>query len=100
MAESFGRYTQICNVLVTYWVSWEGGLLAAGYGHTVGANKMIVWQDPSPSFQVNSVDVYGSAVNVTWSIPNRYYLTGKTKHNFLHSAVYIGLWKILSYFIF
>ena len=65
-----------CNTLVAYWVSWKDGALAAWLGATVGANMIIFWQDPSPSFQVNSVSV-SSPMNVTWVIPNRYYITGK-----------------------
>ena len=71
----------MCDTLVSYWMSWEEGALAAGVGDTVGVNMVIFWQDPSPSFQVSSVSV-SSKANVTWVLPNRYSITGKRKIDF------------------
>ena len=65
-----------CDIMTAFWMSWEGGALVAGYGNTIGVNKPIYWQDPSPSFQVNSM-AFSSSLNVTWSIPNHFYVTGK-----------------------
>ena len=75
VVEATGTYTTTCNVLVAYWMSWKGGVLVVGLGNTIGVNKVSYWKDPSPSFKVNSISV-SSSVNATWSIPNRYYLTG------------------------
>ena len=84
---SDGLYTPICNVLVAYWISWEGGVLVAGMGNIIGVNKIAHWRDSSPSFQVNSMSV-SSSVNATWSIPNRYYITGNSYY--LYSSSYLA----------
>jgi len=61
-----------------FWISWKDGKLAYGLGDTVGVNTSIVWNDPQPS-PVNRMKIKSKNVNVTWSIPNRYYINGLSR---------------------
>ena len=37
-----------CNIVKKLWLSWENGLIRAGFGHIVGESIMMEYDDPNP----------------------------------------------------
>ncbi|CAH1794507.1 unnamed protein product [Owenia fusiformis] len=37
-----------CDLTLTFWVSWKGGLIEVGHGGVYGKNRFLNWQDPNP----------------------------------------------------
>lgn len=59
-----------CTTMLTFWLSWDAGLVKVGRGGVIGSNEFMYWQDPNP-YSVHALGISsGWGAVASWQFSN------------------------------